>query len=555
MAAAVGRALARGEPLIVEAGTGTGKTFAYLVPALLSGRSVIISTGTRTLQDQLFRRDVPMLARALGAAGEDGAAQRARQLSVPASAGAHIAAALAVRAERGHGAAARAGVALGGDHQDRRPRRAHRLAGAIARLADDHLDARELPRPGVPAIRALPRVRGAPRRAGRRDRRREPSFAARRSRAQGRGIRRSAAGCGGRHSGRSASGAGYRRAVLRTKLVGAAGAVSVAGRGRGDGGGRRARARGRGAAGACRVAPRRAARRPRRRGRALRVGAVCRMHSSRRLPAIEAALHALSDELEGLGAGAGTANCGRRAGALAAQLSQLANTAPEAGIRWVDANAAGLIAAIHAVRDRRSAARIRRGAALRLGVHLRDPGDRRGLRAFRRAHRIARGAHAQDRQSLRLSRIRRASICRATCPSRSIRRMRANSSRPARRSSRRAADGRSCSTPAIARLAEGVAALEARFPEPAFSRPGAGPGAARSAARAISRARQCGAARHRQFLGGRGREGRGARHRRHRQAAVRLARRSAAEGTSRGHPPSRRQSLSASTSCRRRCSR
>src|SRR5271155_4111386 len=67
MAKAVGLALALGEALIVEAGTGTGKTFAYLVPALLSGRSVIISTGTRTLQDQLFRRDVPTLARALGA--------------------------------------------------------------------------------------------------------------------------------------------------------------------------------------------------------------------------------------------------------------------------------------------------------------------------------------------------------------------------------------------------------------------------------------------------------------------------------------------------------
>src|SRR6266702_670863 len=66
MAKAVGLALARLEPLIVEAGTGTGKTFAYLVPALQSGRSVIISTGTRTLQDQLFRRDVPLLARALG---------------------------------------------------------------------------------------------------------------------------------------------------------------------------------------------------------------------------------------------------------------------------------------------------------------------------------------------------------------------------------------------------------------------------------------------------------------------------------------------------------
>jgi ATP-dependent DNA helicase DinG len=66
MAKAVGQALERLEPLIVEAGTGTGKTFAYLVPALLSGRSVIISTGTRTLQDQLFHRDVPMLAKALG---------------------------------------------------------------------------------------------------------------------------------------------------------------------------------------------------------------------------------------------------------------------------------------------------------------------------------------------------------------------------------------------------------------------------------------------------------------------------------------------------------
>ena len=66
MAKAVGQALSALEPLIVEAGTGTGKTFAYLVPALLSGRSVIISTGTRTLQDQLFRRDLPLLAKAIG---------------------------------------------------------------------------------------------------------------------------------------------------------------------------------------------------------------------------------------------------------------------------------------------------------------------------------------------------------------------------------------------------------------------------------------------------------------------------------------------------------
>lgn len=66
MAEAVAEAFDLGSKLVVEAGTGTGKTFAYLVPALLSGRHVLVSTGTRTLQDQLFHRDLPMLAAALG---------------------------------------------------------------------------------------------------------------------------------------------------------------------------------------------------------------------------------------------------------------------------------------------------------------------------------------------------------------------------------------------------------------------------------------------------------------------------------------------------------
>jgi ATP-dependent DNA helicase DinG len=66
MATRVSEALAAREPLLVEAGTGTGKTFAYLVPALLSGRHVLVSTGTRNLQDQLYARDIPMLAGALG---------------------------------------------------------------------------------------------------------------------------------------------------------------------------------------------------------------------------------------------------------------------------------------------------------------------------------------------------------------------------------------------------------------------------------------------------------------------------------------------------------
>ncbi len=66
MAEAVDRALAGGRHLAVEAGTGTGKTFAYLVPALYSGRRVVISTGTRNLQDQLYGRDLPMVCTALG---------------------------------------------------------------------------------------------------------------------------------------------------------------------------------------------------------------------------------------------------------------------------------------------------------------------------------------------------------------------------------------------------------------------------------------------------------------------------------------------------------
>jgi len=66
MAQRVAAALAGREPLIVEAGTGTGKTFAYLVPALLSGARVLISTGTRTLQDQLFAKDLPLVSAALG---------------------------------------------------------------------------------------------------------------------------------------------------------------------------------------------------------------------------------------------------------------------------------------------------------------------------------------------------------------------------------------------------------------------------------------------------------------------------------------------------------
>ncbi|HEX4445579.1 MAG TPA: DEAD/DEAH box helicase, partial [Polyangiaceae bacterium] len=69
MAEAVEEALAREQHLFVEAGTGTGKTLAYLVPAVLSGRKVVISTATRALQEQIFTKDLPIVAEALKAHG------------------------------------------------------------------------------------------------------------------------------------------------------------------------------------------------------------------------------------------------------------------------------------------------------------------------------------------------------------------------------------------------------------------------------------------------------------------------------------------------------
>ena len=66
MALAVAETLEKGGSLVVEAGTGVGKTFAYLVPALLSAERVLLSTATKTLQDQLFSRDIPDVIKALG---------------------------------------------------------------------------------------------------------------------------------------------------------------------------------------------------------------------------------------------------------------------------------------------------------------------------------------------------------------------------------------------------------------------------------------------------------------------------------------------------------
>src|SRR5213592_4357727 len=65
MAEAVHRALEEQSHVIIEAGTGTGKTLAYLLPALLHGRRILVSTGTKTLQDQIFYKDIPLLERVM----------------------------------------------------------------------------------------------------------------------------------------------------------------------------------------------------------------------------------------------------------------------------------------------------------------------------------------------------------------------------------------------------------------------------------------------------------------------------------------------------------
>lgn len=65
MATAVASAIQDKQALVVEAGTGTGKTFAYLAPALLAKKKTIVSTGSKNLQDQLFKRDLPAIKKPL----------------------------------------------------------------------------------------------------------------------------------------------------------------------------------------------------------------------------------------------------------------------------------------------------------------------------------------------------------------------------------------------------------------------------------------------------------------------------------------------------------
>ncbi len=83
MAVAVTQAIEKGQPLVVEAGTGTGKTYAYLAPALRAKKKVIISTGSKALQDQLYSRDLPTVSKALKYTGNVALLKGALKLPLP----------------------------------------------------------------------------------------------------------------------------------------------------------------------------------------------------------------------------------------------------------------------------------------------------------------------------------------------------------------------------------------------------------------------------------------------------------------------------------------
>jgi ATP-dependent DNA helicase DinG len=139
--------------LIVEAGTGTGKTFAYLAPALLSGKRVIISTGTRALQDQLFHRDLPQLCGAMGRPAQLALLKGRANYLVPAPARACRAAGVrARRPARGReGPAARATVVA--DDASRRHRGGQAVCGGNDPVCRGSLDTRQLSRSRMPAVR------------------------------------------------------------------------------------------------------------------------------------------------------------------------------------------------------------------------------------------------------------------------------------------------------------------------------------------------------------------------------------------------------------------
>ena len=448
MAKAVGAALARLEPLIVEAGTGTGKTFAYLVPALLSGRSVIISTGTRTLQDQLFRRDVPLLAKALGLPVKIALLKgRANYLCRHR---------LELATQQGSLLPGERGVA--------------RVLARVARWAattkaGDLSELTDLPEqstlwPNITSTRENCLGQECPQFG------RCHVFEARRN-AQAADIvvvnhhllladlALKDEGFGDLLPGAEAVildeahqvpdtaaqffGQVWSVRQVQILLRDIAAEVSAAG----------VRAPAINTAVAA-VESRLEELRGTVRGQGRYEWASLPDAFLDALPDIETALSDIATQLDGLGAGAGTANCARRSCHARQFPGGAARAVGRHGIALGRCQCQRSAAALHALRNRRTPARVRGVAALRLGLYLRDLGHRRRfLRILRRAS-VCR-TRARCGSTVRSTiRIRRAFFCRRACRSLRSRALPSGSSMPARPCSRRAAAARFCSTPVIA---------------------------------------------------------------------------------------------------------
>jgi hypothetical protein len=160
MADAVAGVIAEGGVLLAEAGTGTGKTLAYLVPAILSRQRVLVSTGTKNLQEQIFFKDLPVLRDTLGVPFTRDVHEGARQLPLPAP----------VRRVQGQpgNPFARGGHPPARDRRvaprdrDGRPRRDRGPARRSAVLERGRRQRRELHRRRLPAVRRLLRHADAP---------------------------------------------------------------------------------------------------------------------------------------------------------------------------------------------------------------------------------------------------------------------------------------------------------------------------------------------------------------------------------------------------------
>ena len=150
LAREVARAFDERRMLVAEAGTGTGKTLAYLVPAILSGRRVVVSTATKNLQDQLFHKDLPLVRDTLGLPVRATLVKgRATTSACTGWSGRRTGALLDSREDADAFAHA---PPLGGADRDRRPRGADAPRGLL-RLAPGLDHARGLPRDALPAAR------------------------------------------------------------------------------------------------------------------------------------------------------------------------------------------------------------------------------------------------------------------------------------------------------------------------------------------------------------------------------------------------------------------